>query len=103
MTKTLLLIMTQLLFVWRFLFYIPLSAIILTKSLILHENPHSLSYQENTFIILLSMTFVNSASKIEEWGLPLKSTDTHSSSQYWSIPFNFPSAAFFIALLISAS
>jgi len=44
----------------------PFSAIILTKSLILHENPHSLSYQENTFTIRFSITFVSFASKMEE-------------------------------------
>src|SRR5262245_8760851 len=66
------------------------------------ENPHSLSYQEKILMKLLSMTLVNGASKIDEWGLPLKSEETSSSSQYCRIPLSDPSAAAFIAALIAS-
>src|SRR3972149_2362551 len=76
----------------------PLDATYKTRSLILLENPHSLSYQARTFTILPPIAFVEGASNIEECSLPLKSIDTHSSSEYSSIPFRGPSAAFLKAM-----
>ena len=52
---------------------------------------------------LPSITFVLSASKIEECGLPRKSTETSGSSQYARMPFSGPSAAAFIAALIASA
>ena len=44
------------------------------------EKPHSLSYQEHTFTSVPSMTLVSVASKIDECGSWLKSTDTSGAS-----------------------
>ena len=40
-----------------------------------------------------SITLVRAESKIDEWGFPLKSTETSSSSQYCNTPLSGPSAA----------
>src|SRR5438270_7517425 len=55
-------------------------AISLIKSRQRQEYPHSLSYQASTFTHRSPTTFVYPASTIEEWGLPLKSAETSSSS-----------------------
>src|SRR5439155_13159018 len=57
------------------------------------EYPHSLSYHERTFTKSPSITFVYGASMIDEFALPLKSTDTSSSVENARIPFSGPSAA----------
>src|SRR5581483_5199525 len=67
------------------------------------EKPHSLSYHDSTLTKLLSITLVRAESKIDDEGLPLKSTDTSSSSQYCSTPFSGPSAAARTAALTAAS
>src|SRR6185437_8502523 len=61
------------------------------------EKPHSLSYQEHTLTSVPSMTLVSVASKMEECGSPLKSTDTSGRSLYARMPFRLPVAASFIA------
>src|SRR5262245_228999 len=43
------------------------------------EKPHSLSYHDNTLTKLLSITLVNAKSKMNEYGVPLKSTETNFS------------------------
>src|SRR5207249_5016514 len=45
------------------------------------EKPHSLSYQDSTLQNVLSITRVSRLSKIDEYGVPLKSADTSGSSQ----------------------
>ncbi len=44
------------------------------------EKPHSLSYQAHTLTSVPSMTLVSVASKIDECGSWLKSTDTSGAS-----------------------
>ena len=61
--------------------YACLSPIILTTSTTRQEYPHSLSYQERIFTRLSPMTSVDMASKIEESGFFLKSTDTSGSGE----------------------
>jgi hypothetical protein len=46
-----------------------------------HEKPHSLSYHDRTLQKFLSITRVSLLSKIDEYGVPLKSEETSSSSQ----------------------
>src|SRR5215467_15557834 len=67
------------------------------------EYPHSLSYQEKIFTSLPPKTLVSGASKIDDAGLPLKSTDTSGASLYARMPLSGPSAAFFIAALTAFS
>src|SRR5512140_444091 len=55
--------------------------------------PHSLSYQPHTFTSVPSMTLVVFASSVQEYGLPVKSTDTRSSSVTATMPLSGPSAA----------
>ncbi len=52
------------------------------------ENPHSLSYQLNTFAIFSLMTVVIVASNMEECGLPIMSELTNNRSLYWSFPLS---------------
>src|SRR5437667_9945044 len=64
-----------------------------TRSLTLHEYPHSLSYHAVTFTHVPSITLVKPASTIEECGLPRKSTETSSSVENSMMPLSGPSAA----------
>ena len=57
------------------------SAINFAKSPTRQLYPHSLSYHESTLAIFPSSTTVDSASTIEDAGLPRKSLDTRGSSQ----------------------
>ena len=50
------------------------------------EKPHSLSYHESIFTILPPIIVVLGRSTIEEWGLPLKSFETSSSSEHSKMP-----------------
>src|SRR5437867_9192439 len=66
------------------------------------EKPHSLSYHDET-LTRRPETLVRVASKFDEAGLWLKSTDTSGSVWYVRMPFNAPSdASFMIALTSSA-
>ena len=65
--------------------------------------PHSLSYHEHTLTNVPSATLVRVASKIEDEGLWLKSTDTSCPLLYSRIPFSSFSDASFIALLTSST
>src|SRR5207244_5055728 len=65
----------------------------------LQLNPHSLSYQENTFTMRSPTALVSGPSIIDECGLWRKSAETSSSSENWRIPFNGPLAAAFNASL----
>jgi len=60
--------------------YSPLLAMKVIKSLTRQEYPHSLSYQATTFTSVPSMTLVKPASIMDEFELPVKSTETNSSS-----------------------
>src|SRR3569833_1726948 len=53
-----------------------------TVSIIRFEKPHSLSYHEQAFTRVPSMTFFRVASKIDECSSLLKSTDTSGSLVY---------------------
>jgi len=59
---------------------------------------HSLSYHENTFTIRLPTTLVSGASKIDECGLPLRSTVPAALAVFQN-PLSGPPAAAFIAAL----
>src|SRR4026207_2011972 len=65
----------------------------LIRSRTRHAQPHSLSYHESTFNIRPPITFVYSASTIDEFELRLKSIDTNGSSQKSRIPRNSSFAA----------
>ena len=67
------------------------------------ENPHSLSYHENTFTNRSPTAIVSGASKIDEWGFPTMSTDTIGSSLYWRIFFSRAFDAAFIASFTAAA
>src|SRR6266576_6162831 len=75
----------------------------LIKSLTRQEYPHSLSYQDKILIMLPPITFVYSASTIEEFELPLKSTETKGSSQNESMPRSSSLAASLSARLTSSA
>src|SRR5258706_10142027 len=66
-------------------------------------NPHSLSYQEDTFTSVPPDTLVSVASKIEEAGLWLKSDETSGSLLYSRTPFKSDSDACFSELLTSST
>src|SRR3989338_1767215 len=72
-----------------------------TTSTILSENPHSLSYQETTLTKFPPITFVSSASNMDEFGSVIMSTDTIGSSSYLRMPFNLEAASL-NALFISS-
>src|SRR6266850_3575568 len=74
----------------------------LMRSLTRQEYPHSLSYQESTFNRCPPITFVYSASTMEEFEFRLKSLDTRGSSQNWRIPFNSSLEASFSARFTSS-
>src|SRR6267142_4277678 len=74
----------------------------LIRSRTRQEYPHSLSYQERILIIVPLITFVYSASTIDECELPLKSTETRGSSQNSRIPRNSALAAAFNAPFTSS-
>src|SRR3989338_3913697 len=74
-----------------------------TRSTILHEKPHSLSYQDTTLAKFPSSTMVDAASTIEERGFPVKSTETSFLVSYPRIPFMGPFAALSNARLISSA
>ena len=63
--------------------------------------PHSLSYQAETFAILLSTTLVKDRSTIEECGSWLKSEETSCSLLVFKIFFNSDFEAFINELFIS--
>src|SRR5207244_9529408 len=65
----------------------------------LQLNPHSLSYQENTFTMRSPTALVSGPSTIDECGLWRKSTETSSSSENCRTPFSGPLAAAFNASL----
>src|SRR5882672_10297013 len=66
-------------------------------------NPHSLSYQENTFTSVPPDTLVSVESNTDDAGLWLKSLETRGSLQYSRIPFRSVSEACFAAPLISST
>jgi hypothetical protein len=66
-------------------------------------NPHSLSYQENTFTSVPADTFVSVESNTDDAGLWLKSLETRGSLLYSRMPFRSVSEASFAAALISSS
>src|SRR5215211_3878796 len=75
-----------------------------TRSINLHTKLHSLSYQDNTLIILLLFprTMVLRPSTTEEHGSPIISEDTIGSSVYAIIPFRFVCEASFRMLFTSS-
>ena len=75
------------------------------KSTNLCAYPHSLSYQATNLTNVYLCIIPALLSNIDVCSSPKKSEDTTSSSTYSTIPFNSPSAAFFIAagLLIPGS
>src|SRR5215212_6207334 len=56
-------------------------AIYFTRSRTRHEYPHSLSYQESILTAVPPITFVFSASTIDEFEFPRKSIETRGSSE----------------------
>ena len=82
--------------------YSPFPAINFTRSRTRQEYPHSLSYQERILIRWPPITFVYSASTIEEFEFCLKSEETSGSSEKLSIPANSSFAASLRALLTSS-
>src|SRR5437763_4471603 len=80
----------------------PFPAIYFTKSRTRQEYPHSLSYHESILIMWPPITFVYSASTIEELELPLKSDETSGSSENARMPFNSSLAASLSALFTSS-
>src|SRR5580704_15125893 len=67
------------------------------------EYPHSLSYHASTFTQRSPTTLVYPESTMEEFGLPLKSAETSSSSVYASTPFIGPLAAALRAVLTDST
>ena len=62
-----------------------------------------MSYQLTVLISVPSITFVNGASKIEEWGFPIISVETTGRVEYSTTLFILSSfAALFTVLLISS-
>src|SRR5512134_2193345 len=81
----------------------PISANTAATSSIRLENPHSLSYHEDTLTSVPSETRVSVESKIELAGLWLKSEDTSGSVLYSSTPFRSESQACFTARFTSST
>src|SRR2546429_579993 len=80
----------------------PFPAMYLMRSRTRQEYPHSLSYHESILIMWPPITFVYSASTIEELELPLKSDETSGSSENARMPFNSSLAASLSALFTSS-
>src|SRR5690606_18466216 len=88
-------------------FFAPASAAVFMRATVVSSmrllKPHSLSYHEQTFTSVPSETLVSVASKIEDAGLWLKSTDTSGPSLYSRMPLRSLAAASRIALFTSST